>query len=187
MKKLLSVLLCLMMLLSCTAFATAPDTIDHYFGPWEYRHLGFHRGICQNEDCGFVLYIPCGELSADFEGKTFTVCPVCGHYGDKDGSFVPYNVRADLYAYNDAPMGELCVHCYDDPFEDGSVKAAFSVIFEKGGLRETYEGGFRLTFPTVIEGEFTVVNASGEEVESSYENGLLTITCDTGCGIYFVK
>lgn len=188
MKRILSVLLCLVLLLGSVAFAggSTPVCEHHYFDVWYYRREGIHRSVCKHEGCDFVPYVACGEMSADFEGKTLTVCPVCGHFGDTDGSYIPL-VRADLYNYGKTPEGEFCVYRYDDPFEDGSVKTALSVIFEKGGREEAYDGGFRVHITTPIEGDFTVLNAAGEEIESSYENGVLTFTSDSGSGIYFVR
>lgn len=183
MKKLFSILLCLVMLLSCAAFAVETD---HYFGVWEYRRAGLHKGTCINEGCDFVHYVPCSELTGEIDGKTFTVCPVCGHFPEKDGTFLTY-ITADLFGYSAAPIGEFCVYRYDDPFEDGSVKAAFSVIFERAGEIESYDGGFRIKIPTALEGEFTLYNGKGEEVAHEYENGFLKFTADKGCGIYFVK
>ncbi len=188
MKRILTVLLCAVMLLGSVALATgmAPVCESHYFDVWYYRRDGMHKSVCLHDGCGFICYVPCDGMSATFEGKTLTVCPVCGHYGEKDGSFIPY-IRADLYNYNASPLGEICVYRYDDPFEDGSVKAAISVIFEKAGVDEHYEGGFRLIIPTALESGFTLYGEDGGEIEYTYENGLLTFTCDAGCGIYFVK
>lgn len=183
MKKIISILLCLAMLLVCAACA---DCTEHHFGVWEYRRAGLHKGICVNEDCGFIHYVPCTEMAGETDSGSFTVCPVCGHSGDGDGTFL-MGITADLFGYNAAPIGEFCVYRYDDPMGDGSVKAAFSVIFERAGLIEAYDGGFRINIPTALEGEFTLYNGKGEEIACEYENGILSFTSNEGCGIYFVK
>lgn len=183
MKKLISVLLCLATLLSCAACAVEAN---HYFGVWKYRRAGLHKGVCASEGCGFIHYVTCSELTGEIDGKAFAVCPVCGHFGDRDGAFLTC-ITADLFGYSASPMGEFCVYRYDDPFEDGSVKAAFSVIFERAGGIEPYDGGFNIKIPTTLEGVFTLYNGKGEEIAHEYENSVLKFTSDKGCGIYFAK
>lgn len=183
MKKIMCFALAL--LLFCTS-VVAMASAYHTFGEWHYRRDGVHKGICI--DCSFLMYAPCCELSAQYEGSTLTVCPVCGHFGEADGTFVPVSVT--LFDYAASPEGDPCIYLYRDPLgAESTVKAAFSVVFEKAGQVTDYSGRIALKMDVSLPEDFRLIKCSevgSEEIESTYTDGMLNFIASDCGSLYLI-
>lgn len=165
MKKTIAILLTAVLLCAAvmTALATTPE---HYMGLWHYRRNSEHKSFCKT--CGYVMYVPCEERTYEYDGRSITLCPVCGHIGDKDG--IPAESSVLVYDYANSPVGEICVHVYEAPFEgDESVLYALTSVFEKAGQTTAYRGKANIGLSLALPDGARVITADGEEIAYSYD------------------
>lgn len=173
MKKTIVILL-IAALLCTTALTALALTPEHYMGLWHYRRNSEHKSFCKT--CGYVMYVPCEERTYEYEGRLITLCPVCGHIGEEDG--IPAEPSVLVYDYANSPVGEICVHVYEAPFEgDDSVLYALTSVFEKGGQTTVFRGKANIGLSLDLPDGVRVITTDGEETAYSYDtaSGILQL------------
>ena len=185
MKRGLLLLFALILCVSCIAAASAEV---HYMGDWTNADGSHHWAKCIF--CEFVMYTPCTTLAGSYESEEFSVCPICGHYGDADGAHI--RCKALLYDYSRSPVGDILVMKYPSPFGSGSdVLCAYSVIFEYAGTKSAFDGLINITFKVDADSAFKLIKIDGDEPAAvDYtldETGAMTFTVEGGCGLYLLK
>ena len=188
MKKCFAFAIAFTLLFAMLAPAAFSET-DHYMGPWHYWPEDSHWAFCTR--CDQVLVEKCAYFEYKYdEGQIISVCPVCGHFGERDGQILRPSVL--LYDYTNSPLGDLLMIEYTSPLEDcEEVIAAYSVIFEYAGRIAEFDGNIEVSFPFACEEQFSVVKVYDDimdDVPFEYdaEAGILTFTVKDGSGLFLV-
>ena len=190
MRRIIALFLAFALLLTLIcAFADGPES--HYMNKWRYRRDGFHRAVCLDDGCDFVLNATCAELSVTYEGETFTACPICGHNAIGNGRHRRCQVQ--LYDYENSPTGDVLVNQYRYPFgSDSDVTSTFSVVFEHAGQITIFDGKMRMQLTIDCPAQYELLRVDGEELipcESEYDAAkkILTFEVPSGSWMYVIR
>lgn len=187
MRRLFSLVLCVMMLCSMCALGSggssssedkdAPKVVNHHYVKWRYIGNGMHTSVCDYEDCDHVRYTKCSSIKVTHDGKTISICPVCGRYGKRGGSPIWHRVYS-TWDYSSSPKGDFSSLVYLRPFgEDSNVLFCASFIYRFDGA-PTYFDGYT-SFMFGLSKSFRHAYTSANEIYAYLTNGKKTIPVET--------